>query len=581
MTDRKVDRESVEVSPVKPSTEPPAALAREPMVDQKRASTRTESPPDNTIDVSEDQNLPSRSKLRIFSIMLMLCLVLFLSALDQTIVATAIPSITKDLRSASGYTWIGAAYLLSMCATNPMWVRISDIWGRKPGLLGAIVIFAIGSTIAAAATNIAMLIAGRAVQGMAGGGIISLVYIIIADLFSMRHRALYISATALVWVLAGTTGPVIGGALSQYASWRWCFWINLPVCGASFITLMLYLNLHNPHTKLRDGIKAIDWIGTFSILTIVVLLLLGLDFGGVTFPWNSPTVICMIVFGTALIDFFLFAEKRLARYPLMDLRIFKDWSNNAVIIVAATHSMATRGSEYYLPLYFQSVQQASPTKSGVLILPMMIAASLCDLGVGVLIHRTGRYREIIWTGTACLTLGTGLYVLLWIDTSLAKVICFEIIGGVGLSLLLSTPMLAIQNNVDQADVAVASSTLGFVRSIATSLSIVLGGVVFQDSMTAKHTSLVTAGLSPAYLDAFSGYDAAANVDLVSTIKDPAQSRAVQEAYAYSMRNMFIMYTAVAGVGLLASPFIKQRHMSKEHTETKTGIANMTENKQKT
>ncbi|KAF3481901.1 uncharacterized protein GIQ15_04660 [Arthroderma uncinatum] len=587
MVDNKTDHKMGETSSIKPPTEEPAVLAREPIADQKRASTGTESPSDDSphvesLDVSEDpNNTPSRSKLRVFSIMLMLCLVLFLSALDQTIVATAIPSITKDLRSASGYTWIGAAYLLSMCATNPMWVRISDIWGRKPGLLGAIVIFAIGSTIAAAARNIAMLIAGRAVQGMAGGGIISLVHIIIADLFSMRHRALYISGTALVWVLAGTTGPVIGGALSQYASWRWCFWINLPVCGASFITLTLYLNLHNPRTKISEGIKAIDWIGTFSILTIVVLLLLGLDFGGVTFPWNSPTVICMIVFGTLLIGFFLFAEKRLAKYPLMDLRIFKDWSNNAVIIVAATHSMATRGSEYYLPLYFQSVQQASPTKSGVLILPMMIAASLCDLGVGVLIHQTGRYREIIWAGTISLTLGTGLYCLLGIDTSLAKVIGFEIIGGIGLSLLLSTPMLAIQNNVDQADVAVASSTLGFIRSIATSLSIVLGGVVFQDSMAAKESSLAAAGLSQPYLDAFSGYDAAANVELVSTLKDPGQYRAVQEAYAYSMRNMFIMYTAVAGVGLLVSPFIKQRHMSKEHIETKTGIENMTENKRKT
>ncbi|KAK2882527.1 hypothetical protein FQN49_000253 [Arthroderma sp. PD_2] len=585
MTDLKMDQKMESLS-VKPATETSAVLARGPLADQKRASTGTASPSGNNsnveaLDIIEDPTSPpSRSKLRVFSIMLMLCLVLFLSALDQTIVATAIPSITKDLRSASGYTWIGAAYLLSMCATNPMWVRISDIWGRKPGLLGAIVIFAIGSTIAAAATNIVMLIAGRAVQGMAGGGIISLVHIIIADLFSMRHRALYISGTALVWVLAGTTGPVIGGALSQYASWRWCFWINLPVCGVSFIILTLYLNLHNPRTKLRDGIKAIDWIGTFSILTIVVLLLLGLDFGGVTFPWSSPTVICMIVFGTALIGFFLFAEKRLAKYPLMDLRIFKEWSNNAVIVVAATHSMATRGSEYYLPLYFQSVQQASPTKSGVLILPMMIAASLCDLGVGVLIHQTGRYREIIWVGTTSLTLGTGLYILLGIDTSLAKTIGFEIIGGIGLSLLLSTPMLAIQNNVDQADVAVASSTLGFIRSIATSLSIVLGGVVFQDSMAAQQASLAAAGLDASYLDAFSGYDAAANVDLVSTIKNPGQYRAVQEAYAHSMRNMFIMYTAVAGVGLLVSPFIKQRYMSKEHTETKTGISNMTENKRK-
>jgi MFS family permease len=488
---------------------------------------------------------------------------------------------TKDLRSAAGYTWIGAAYLLSMCAANPMWVRISDIWGRKPGLLGAIIVFAVGSTLAAASTSMPMLITGRGVQGLAGGGIGSLVNVIISDLYSMRHRALYIGATALVWVLAGTTGPVIGGSLSQYATWRWCFWINLPVCGLAFIILAFFLNLHTPHTKLGDGLKAIDWFGTVSILAIVLLLLLGLDFGGVTFSWDSPTVICMIVFGMLLFGFFLFAEKRLARYPLMDLRIFKDWSNNAVILVAATHSLATTGSEYYLPLYFQSVKQASPTKSGLLILPMMMTASLCDVSVGILIHQTGRYREIIWAGTTLLTLGTGLYIMLGIDTSLAQIIGFEIIGGVGLSLLLSTPMLAIQNNVSQADAAVASATLGFMRSISTSLSIVLGGVVFQDSMSARHSSLVTVGLSESYLKVFSGYDAAANVNMIATIQDPVQHRAVQDAYAWSIRNMFIMYTAAAAVGLLASPFIKHRHMSTEHTETKTGLASMTDHKRET
>ena len=488
---------------------------------------------------------------------------------------------TRDLHSAAGYTWIGAAYLLSMCATNPMWVRISDIWGRKPGLLGAIIVFAVGSTIAAASTSMAMLISGRAVQGLAGGGIISLVNIVISDLFSMRHRALYISATALVWVLAGTTGPVIGGALSQYATWRWCFWINLPVCGLAFLVLVLFLDLHNPRTKLGDGLKAIDWFGTISILAVTILLLLGLDFGGVTFAWDSPTVICMIVFGTLLIGFFFFAEKRLARYPLMDLRIFKERSNNAVILIAATHSMATRGSEYYLPLYFQSAKQASPTKSGVLILPMMIAASLCDVSVGVLIHQTGRYREIIWAGTTFLTLGTGLYIMLGIDTSLANIIVFEVIGGIGLSLLLSTPMLAIQNSVSQADVAVGTSTLGFMRSIATSLSVVLGGIVFQNSMSVQHPNLVAVGLNETYLEAFSGYDAAANVEMIASIPNPVQHRVVQNAFAWSTRNMFIMYTAVAAAGLLASPFVKQRHMSKEHTETKTGIANMTEHERKT
>jgi len=462
-----------------------------------------------------------------------------------------------------------------------MWVRISDIWGRKYAVLGAIAVFFIGSTIAGAAVDMPMLISGRGVQGLAGGGIISLVNIVISDIFSMRHRSLYISSTALVWVVAGTTGPVIGGALSQYASWRWCFWINLPICGLAFFILWAFLDMHNPRTKFREGLKAIDWFGTVSIVAVIVLLLLGLDFGGVTFAWDSPTVICLVAFGSVLIGFFLYAEKRLARYPLIDLRIFKDWSNCAVLLIGFTHSMATRGSEYYLPLYFQSVQLASPTKSGLLIMPMMIAAAVCDVLVGVLIHQTGRYVEIIWAGTTCLTLGTGLYVMLGIDTSLGKTIVFEIIGGIGLSLLLSTPMIAIQNNVSQADTAVGTSTLGFTRNIASSLSLVLGGIVFQNSLSQKQPSLVTAGLNGTYLAAFEGYDAAANVDLILTVPDLDQRRAVQSAYSFGMRNMFILYTAFAAIGLLASPFVKHRHMSTEHQETKTGIENMTKHERKT
>jgi MFS family permease len=485
------------------------------------------------------------------------------------------------LHSAAGYTWIGGAYLLANNAASPIWVRFSDIWGRKPVLLAVITVFAVGSTLAAASKTMAMLIVGRAVQGLAGGGIIQLVYVTISDLFSVRKRTLYLSLTGLVWVLAGTTGPVLGGALSQYASWRWCFWINLPICGLAFFVLLLFLDLHNPRTKLGEGLKAIDWFGTVSIVGTVLLLLLGLDFGGVTYAWDSPTVICMLVFGSLLIGFFLLAEKRLAKYPLVHLSVFKGWSNNAVVLVTVSHALATRGTEYYLPLYFQSVKQASPTKSGVLILPMMVVASLCDVSVGVLVNRIGRYREIIWAGTTFLTLGTGLYIMFGVDTSLAEIIGYQVIGGIGLALLLSMPMIAIQTSVSQADTAVATATLGFMSGLATSLSVVLGGVVFQNSMSVQHPSLAAAGLSETYLAAFSGYDAAANVNLIVTVEDPAQHRAVQNAYAWSIRNMFIMYTAFAAIGLVVSPFIKQRHMSKEHTETKTGIENMTEHKGKT
>ena len=421
-----------------------------------------------------------------------------------------------------------------------------------------------------------MLIAARALQGTAGGGLMQLVTITISDLFSLRKRSLFIGLLGMVWAVAGSAGPLIGGAFTQLVNWRWCFWINLPVCGIAFVLLLLLLDVHNPRTKLGEGIKAVDWFGTLSILAVTVLLLLGLDFGGAIFPWNSPKVICLIVFGTVMIGFFLFSEKRLAKYPLMPLSMFKTCSNNAVVLLALAHSMVSIGIEYYLPLYFQSVKQASPVRSGTLIVPMMVTEAAADIVVGILIHQTGRYREIIWTGATLMTLGTGLYINFRTDTPIARIIGFEIIGGIGTALLFQTPMIAIQNTVSQADTATATATLGFLRNVATSLSIVLGGVVFQNGMAARQSSLAAAGLSKSVLEALSGDQAAANVEIVKSIQDASQRQAAQAAFAWSLRNMFIMYTCVAAVAMVASAFIEQRHIRTEHTETKTGIQQLTE-----
>lgn len=526
------------------------------------------------LDLHEDQKV--RTKLRLYAILIALYLVLFVAALDQTIIATSIPTISAALHSASGYVWIGGAYLLANAAAGPIWAKCSDIWGRKPALLGAVGVFAVASIIAALSTSMQMLIAARALQGTAGGGLIPLVSITISDLFSMRSRALYLGLLGVVWALAGAGGPLIGGAFTQLVSWRWCFWINLPVCGIAFVLLLLLLDVHNPHTKLGEGVMAVDWFGTFSILAVTLLILLGLDFGGATFPWDSPKVICLIVFGTLMIGFFLFSEKRLAKYPLIPLSMFKNWSNNATFLVAFAHSMVSIAAEYYLPLYFQSVKQASPLRSGILILPMMVTEAAVDIMVGVLIHQTGRYREIIWAGVTLMTLGTGLYISFRTDTSVARIIGFEIIGGIGTALLFQAPTIAIQNTVSQADTSTATATLGLTRNLAASLSIVLGGVVFQNSMAARQSSLAVAGLSHSVLEALSGDHAAANVEIIKSIQDAAQRQVVQDAFAWSLRNMFMMYTCMAAVGMLASPFIKQRHLSTEHTETKTGVQQLTE-----
>ncbi|TVY13606.1 MFS-type transporter [Lachnellula arida] len=551
--------------------------ASEPPVELTGPSAKplaAEVPPDNTIPIEPLDLIESpkvRTKLRLYAILSALYLGLFVGALDQTIIAISIPTVCADLRSASGYVWVGGAYLLANAASGPIWAKCSDIWGRKPMLLIAVGLFAAASILAALSTTMPMLIAGRALQGTASGGMMQLAIITISDLFSVRKRSLYMGYVGFVWALAGSVGPLVGGALTEFKTWRWCFWINLPISGFTFVSLLLFLDVHNPRTKLGEGMKAVDWIGTLSILAVTLLLLLGLDFGGAVFPWSSPKVICLVVFGTLMIGFFLFSQQRLAKYPLMPLGVFRNWSNNATFLVVFSHGMVLIGIEYYMPLYFQSVRQASPLRAGVLLLPLIVTQAVTEILSGTIINRTGRYREITWTGVTLMVIGTGLYITFGPGTSVAMVVGLQIFGGLGPGLLFQGPMIAIQSTVSQVDTAGAIASLGFIRSLAMALSIVIGGVVFQNSMDSRQSSLVAAGLSESVIGALSGTNAAANVGIPRTIQDASQRQVVLDAFAFSVRNMFILYTCLAAVALVASVFIKHRVLDTEHTETKTGI----------
>lgn len=522
-------------------------------------------------------NVASRSKLRITLILLACFLSVFVAALDVTIVATAVPTITSDLHSPAGYAWIGGAYLIATAAGAPIWAKLSDIWGRKIMLLAAVALFMGGSLLCALAVDMAMLIGGRALQGAAGGGMIMLVDIVISDVFSLRQRSLFLGLCEAIWAIAGAIGPVLGGLLTDYASWRWCWWINMPCCGIAFVLLVLFMDVHNPKTPLKDGIKAIDWAGSVSILALTVMVLLGLDFGGNTFAWSSPKVICLIIFGALCSVLFIYSEKRLAKYPLMPLALFTRRSNLATLLVAFFHGVSSVGSEYYLPLYFQSAKEASALKSGVLLVPQIVTTSLMSVLSGLVIHRTGRYRELIWMGPILLTLGNGLYICFNPTTSIGETVGFELIAGAGSGLQYMPPMVAVQALCAQKDVGTATSTLAFTRSLGLAISVVLGGVVFQNSMDNQASHLRAAGIPANITELFSGKNAAANSMINRTLTDPIQSKAVKRAFSISLRNLWIMYTCFSFCGIIASLFVAKAVLSKEHSETITGLKETKDN----
>ncbi|KAH0008378.1 DNA repair protein RAD50, partial [Aureobasidium melanogenum] len=379
--------------------------------------------------------LEERSKGKIALIMTALGMAVFLAALDVTIITTALPTISEYFHSSAGYTWIGSAYLLGNASSVPLWGKISDIFGRKPILITANVLFLIGSLIAALANSIGMLIAARAIQGVGGGGLVTLVNICISDLFSLRRRGAYFGIIGGVWALASAIGPVIGGVFTEKVTWRWCFYINLPLDGAALIIIFFFLDLKTPRTPLWEGLKAIDWIGALLVIGGVLMFLFGLEYSGVTYPWDSATVLCLIIIGVFTMGLFIINEWKFAKSPVMPLRIFQNRSNIAVLGVCAIHGMVFISASYYLPLYFQAARGATP--------------------------------------------------LLSANSSWAKLIIFQIIAGIGIGPNFQAPLIALQTGVQPRDIATATATFGFVRQIFTSISVVIGQTVYQNQMNSK------------------------------------------------------------------------------------------------
>ncbi|KAF2751078.1 MFS transporter-like protein [Sporormia fimetaria CBS 119925] len=521
--------------------------------------------------LDESSENKQRGKWRLIAIVTALFLSLFVAALDATIVATAAPTISSDLNSAAGYTWIGAAFLLANAASGVIWAKLSDIWGRKMIVLAALAMFFASSAICATAKTMKTLIVGRAFQGAAGGGLVLLVHVCVSDLFSLRQRSLLLGLTEGIWAFAGGIGPILGGVFAELVSWRWCFYINLPITGFAALLILLFLDIKHEHTTFVNGIKAIDWLGVFTFLGFTCMLLLGLNFAGAIFPWDSAKVIALIVVGGLMIFAFIYSETRFSKYPLIPMSLFKNRSNVAAFTVTFFHGFAFISAEYYTPLYLQSVLEASPLRSGVLLLPFIFIGALAGVACGVYIHRTGRFREVMWVGTVFLCVGFGLFIHWDADTTIAQAVGYQVVTGIGSGLLFEPPLIAVQSQVHQQDVATATSTLSFIRCIALTISVVVGGTIFTNSMDQRAGSLRAAGLPPNLLNDLKGENAMANVMLTGTLEDPKWERAVKEAFAYATRNMWITYTAFAFVAVVASLFIEKAHLSTEHQETVTGI----------
>ena len=473
-----------------------------------------------------------------------LMLGMLLAALDQTIVATALPTIVGDLGGLNHLSWVVTAYLLTSTASTPLYGKISDLYGRKLMFQTAIAIFLVGSALSGLSQNMSQLIAFRAVQGLGAGGLMALAMAIIGDIIPARERGRYQGYTGGVFALASVAGPLVGGFFVDHLSWRWVFYINIPVGVVALVVTSAVLRL--PFTKRSH---AIDYVGSALLVGAVSSLLLVTVWGGTEYAWGSLVIVSLTIIGIALIGLFIVQERR-APEPVLPLRLFR----NSIFTVANVSSfivgLAMFGVIIFVPLYLQVVNGATPTKSGLLLTPLMLGLIVGSVGSGRIITHWGRYKVFPVAGMVTMTIGLFLLSLFDAHTSRLTQSLYMAVVGLGIGLVMQVLVLAVQNAVDGRDMGTATSATSFFRSMGGAFGVALFGSIFNNRLEANLGKLLPPGahLDPASLQ--NGPDALRAL--------PEQIRVtVIDAFADALHVTFLFAIPVALVGLGVVLFLRE------------------------
>lgn len=475
--------------------------------------------------------------------------VMLLASLDQTIVSTALPTIVGELNGVSHLAWVTTAYILASTITMPVYGRMGDLVGRKNLFLGAIGVFLAGSALAGAAQNMTMLILGRGIQGLGGGGLMILSQTIIADLVPPRQRAKYMAPMGAVFGLSSVAGPLLGGWFTDSIGWRWAFWINLPVGVLALAVCGFALRLPRKAVKV-----SFDYLGIALMAAAVACTVLVANWGGTTYQWSDPVILGLAAGGVVAWVLFFLSQRRAAE-PIIPLWLFRSRIfNYATLIGLIVVGIGMFAVIAYLPTYLQMVYGYNATESGLLLIPMVAGLMVTAIVSGQLLGKTGRYKVFPIVGTAIVAVTALLMSTLRVDTPVVVVCVYVFLLGAGIGLLMQTLVLAVQNDFPVSDVGTATSANNFFREIGATLGSAVVGAIFSNRLTAR----LADALPPQ-----SGRSGGVNSLTPAMVRSlpPQLKETVVAAYQHALVPVFAYLVPVFAIGLVLAFLLPEKALS--------------------